>query len=258
MIDPLKNSVIIKNVAPEKSFLDAWVIGNNAVIDKRADSFTITFDSNANQFVVSYTVNSKKEDFAPPLFGSGNVPGYLSKNDMLAIYELCKKLPNNGIIVEVGSFLGKSAVEFAKSVKALKKDFQIISIDSFNSPLSILHDLLTEANFDLPPGNNQFEIFKYYVRDYKNIRPLKAFVNQTFQFDQKINLVFEDSDHSAAALTYALPFWFDRLEIGGVLAGHDYHMPEVQTSVDTFAILRNLEVRFVKEESSIWFIEKLT
>jgi hypothetical protein len=35
-------------------------------------------------------------------------------------------------------------------------------------------------------------------------------------------------------------------------------MHEVQTSVDTFAILRNLEVRFVKEESSIWFIEKLT
>jgi predicted O-methyltransferase YrrM len=254
-MDDLKKNIIFTGSDPQKSLLDAWIIGNQAIEDQRTENFILNFDSIDNKVTLSYDIKSKKQEFSH-FFGPGNVPGMLTKEDMFIIFDLCKKLPSNGTIVEIGSMLGKSAVEFAKSCNALKKDFKIIGIDSFNTPIDILHDLLKESNFDIPPGSDQFEIFKHYTRNYKNIKPLKTFFGKNFQFNQKISLVFEDSDHKAETLTHALPFWWDRLEEGGILAGHDYNMRDVNTTVNTFAILNDLEVLIPDNSSSIWYIEK--
>ena len=66
--------------------------------------------------------------------------------------------------------------------------------------------------------------------------------------------MFEDSDHSQAALKHALPYWWAKIIPGGILSGHDYS-DEVKLAVDQFALLHNLEVNTFKS-SSIWYIEK--
>jgi hypothetical protein len=52
-----------------------------------------------------------------------------------------------------------------------------------------------------------------------------------------------------------LPFWWDRLIAGGVLAGHDYWIDEVKAAVDLFAALNDLEVKLF-DQSSIWYLSK--
>ena len=74
-------------------------------------------------------------------------------------------------------------------------------------------------------------------------------------YDKTVDFVFEDSVHTIETLTHALPFWWERLAIGGILAGHDYTMQEVKTSVDTFSVLNNLKVNLFAN-SSIWYIKK--
>ena len=136
------------------------------------------------------------EDFAL-LFGPGGTPGYLSAEDIPAIELLCKKIKPNGILVEVGCFLGKSSVEWAKNLPESK----IICIDGFNSPYHVLKQLLIQGDFRVPQGlNNQLELFKHYTKNYKNIFAIEGFFNKTFGFPGKADFVFEDSTHTQESI----------------------------------------------------------
>lgn len=227
--------------------------GTKFVEQHPESNFEIFLNSNLNQVELTYNRVSLKSDFAP-LFGPGDVPGLLTDGDMLAIKELSKKLPDSGTFVEIGTFLGKSAVEWAKNFKEQNKEYSIIAIDSFNTPIEILKELLIEADFDLPPGNSQLDWFKHYTKNFKNIRGLEVFFNKDYILDISLAGVFEDSDHTQAALVHALPYWWKKIQIGGVLSGHDYG-DEVKLAVDQFALLNNLEVNTF-DSSSIWYIEK--
>jgi hypothetical protein len=202
------------------------------------------------------SVHSQRKDFES-LFGPGSVPGYLNGGDVdTAIPLLSKMMPKEGIMVEIGSFLGKSSIEWAKNFQQLDKNFKILCIDSFNSPVEILHDLMQEAGFSIPdPDWDQLELFKFYASGYPNIKPIKTFFNDKFVFPAKVNLVFEDSTHTQKYLATALPFWWDKIHEGGVLAGHDYWIDEVKAAVDLFAALYDLEIKLF-DNSSIWYIEK--
>ena len=195
----------------------------------------------------------QRNDFAE-LFGPGDVPGYLTSGDIDAICQLSKKLPsNNGILIEVGAFLGKSATEWAKN---LNEDYNIICIDSFNSPKEVLDDLLIHADFVVPENcPTQLDMFRHYTSKYSAITPVTAFFNADFVFPAKADLVFEDSTHEQKYLSYALPFWWNSIRIGGILSGHDYTLRPVQQAVDLFAALNKLTVKTF-DQSSIWYIEK--
>ena len=189
------------------------------------------------------------------MFGPGDVPGLLTEGDMSAIAELSRMLPQSGLLVEIGCFLGKSSVEWARSLKDQGKNYKILCIDSFNSPEEILQDLLIQADFDVPQNaRTQIEMFRHYTSDYPNIKPIKAFFNQSFVFPAKANLIFEDSTHTQEYLSYALPFWWKHLDTGGILCGHDYGN-EVQVAVDLFVVFNDLELNTF-DNSSIWWIKK--
>lgn len=198
-------------------------------------------------------MQTQTNDF-PELFGPGEIPGYLSDGDILGIAQLCKLLPaTDGVVVEVGTFLGKSAAEWAKN---LDESYNIICIDSFNSPKEILDELLVNAGFVLPVGcKTQLDMFNSYTNKYSSIVPVTAFFDTDFVFPKTVDLVFEDSTHSQQYLSYALPFWWDKIRSRGVLSGHDYNLRSVQQAVDLFAAINKLSVKTI-ERSSIWYIEK--
>ena len=192
------------------------------------------------------------EDFAE-LFGPGHVPGYLTGEDMQAIEFICNKLNKKSIIVEVGCFLGKSSVEWARNLPESK----IICIDSFNSPFYILKQLIEKTHHKMPVGpNSQLELFNYYTKTFKNIHPVQGFFNKDFGFPGKVDCVFEDSTHEGKYLSYALPFWWEHINPGGILCGHDYCDQQVKTSVDLFAVINDVEVKTIMDNSSIWYIER--
>ena len=238
-----------------ESFKQALDTAEKILKDDSEIKFEIVYDNQTDEVTLVFDRPNRIENYAL-LFGPGNIPGYLTTEDMLVIQDLAKELPSEGIFVEVGSFLGKSAVEWAKSLKGLNKNYKIIAIDSFNSHIDILRDLLKKAEFDIPESNSHIEMFRHYTQDYSNIKPLESFFNQNFVFDQTVAGVFEDSEHSQRALSFALPYWWERIMPGGILSGHDYNLREVQISVDFFALLNNLTVHKAGEGSSIWWIKK--
>jgi len=240
---------------PMASFKQALDTANKILKNNAEIKFEIDYNNQTNKVTLVFDRPNKIEDY-DLLFGPGTIPGYLTTKDMLTIQDLAKELPSDGIFVEIGSFLGKSTVEWAKSLKGLNKNYKIIAIDSFNSHIDILRDLLKKAEFDIPESNSHIEMFQYYTQDYSIIKPLEAFFNQDFVFDQTVAGVFEDSDNSQRTLSFALPYWWKRIVPGGILSGHNYTMRDVQVSVDSFALLNNLTVHKAGEGSSIWWIKK--
>lgn len=204
----------------------------------------------------TFKSHPQQKDFAP-LFGSGDVPGYLSDGDMnTAIPFVANLLPDSGIFVEIGCFLGKSTVEWAKNFIKQDKKYRICSIDSFNSPPQVLINLLITAEFDIPDNCEcQLDYFRHYTQEYDFVHPVVGFFNKSFCFPGQVAGVFEDSDHSMPYLTHALPFWWERLQPGGILSGHDYGN-EVRTAVDIFAAVNGVKVHTFDRGSSMWYIKK--
>lgn len=229
--DPLKE--FEKALEQATNILDSssW-IRNQVKNDKI--KFEIVYNSQTKDITLTLDWENKIDYYAS-LFGPGNVPGYLTEQDISVI---C------------------IAVEWAKNLKHLDKDYKIVTIDSYNSDIDILRNLLIQADFEVPDSKTHLEMFQHYTQDYTNIKPLEAFFNQDFVFDQKIAGVFEDSDHTQRTLNYALPYWWERLVPGGILSGHDYYLRDVKVSVDSFALLNDLEVFKAGPGSSIWWIKK--
>ena len=239
---------------PVKGFNTAMAMSNKVRSNNPDTDFEIVYDSRTSEITLTFNRSSKISDFAT-LFGPGAVPGYLTDVDMQVIAELSQDMPE-GTFVEVGSFLGKSTVEWARNFALNNKNHRIIAIDSFNTNIDILRRLLSAAGFDVPDSASQLEMFQHYTQDHASIRPLEAFFNQEFVFDQKVAGVFEDSEHTQQALSHALPYWWERIVTGGILSGHDYLQREVQVSVDAFALLHDLTVHRPPAGSSIWWIKK--
>ena len=255
MLKKLPNDCIVFSNDPKIAFFQALDEGERFLNKTPQSSFSVIFDSRSNQVELHLERVAALKDYED-LFGPGTVPGYLNEADIDAIKQLVKKIPDSGTIVEVGTFLGKSAVEWSRNITKQNKNYKIICIDSFTSPVTILQDLLKTADFDVPDSDSHFQMFRHYTKNYSNIVALEAFFNEDFEFDQQVDLVFEDSDHTQRALNYALPFWWSRINPGGILSGHDYSMRDVKTAVDTFAVINNLEIKLFSSDSSIWYIEK--
>jgi predicted O-methyltransferase YrrM len=237
-----------------ESFKLALAQGQEFIKANPESNYQILFDYNQKQVQLDYEVYSHRRHFYS-LFGPGNVPGMTSEGDILAIAELAKQLPDSGIFVEMGPLFGKSTVEWARNLKELDKDYKIIAIDSFNTRIDIIHDLLTEAEFDIPPGDNQVEVFRHYTREYPNVHPLEVLWTTNSVFDVKVNGVFEDLTSTSKADPALLQYWWDRILPGGILCGKNYSTPEVKFAVDQFALLKDREIQTFKD-SSIWRIIK--
>ena len=237
-----------------ESFKQALAQGQEFIQENPESNFQIVFDNSQKQVVLDYQIHSTRRHFLS-LFGPGDVPGMCSEGDIIAIAEVAKQLPDSGIFVEMGPLFGKSTVEWAKNLKLLNKDYKIIAIDSFNTRIDIIHDLLTEAEFDIPPGKDQIEVFKHYTREYPNVHPLPVVWNTDCIFDMKVAGVFEDLTGTSAADKKLLQYWWDRMIPGGVLCGKSYSTREVRYAIIQFALLHNCEIQTFKD-STVWCIIK--
>lgn len=71
--------------------------------------------------------------------------------------------------------------------------------------------------------------------------------------DHSLDYIFIDGDHSYSAVVRDLDNYWDKVKIGGIFAGHDWNLPEVNQAVNEFRQKNNItsEIRFT--QSNVWF-----
>lgn len=133
------------------------------------------------------------------------------------------------IIVEVGSWKGKSIAYLAVEALNSGKNIQIFAVDTWLGTPGI-SDHYNDAHVQ---QGNLFDLFQNNIKDLKNVIPLRMTSEQASKVfaNQSVHAVFIDADHSYESVKKDIELWYPKVTPGGIISGHDCAYPPEQNSV---------------------------
>lgn len=183
------------------------------------------------------------------------VRGFLSTGDMTSLFEHARNLPKDGVLLEVGSFMGLSSILMANALIASgNTGGRIICVDTWQG--SVEHQ-----EMEVIQENRLFETFQENIRNANVshiIRPIrKPSVEAAKEFsDASLDRIYIDGDHSFEGCYTDLEAWYPKLKPGGLLFGHDCAPNEdVRRAVLQFATERGLDVHIIEPPDAYYIFE---
>jgi hypothetical protein len=71
--------------------------------------------------------------------------------------------------------------------------------------------------------------------------------------DQSLDYIFIDGDHSYQSVIRDLDNYWNKVKTGGIFAGHDWNLPEVNQAVNEFRQKNNITTEIQFTETNVWF-----
>lgn len=142
---------------------------------------------------------------------------------------LVSKVPDDGIFVECGAWLGKSSSYLCD----ISKDrINIFIVDTWKGSINEI-----DTNHSLAKSNDVYQLFLENMgnRKFSSIISDGAEAANKFE-DNSCDVVFIDMEHTYAAVKRDIAAWLPKVKIGGYISGHDYGngWHEVVKAVDEF------------------------
>jgi len=167
-----------------------------------------------------------------------SIKGHMDETELQVIEKWASAVPEGGVIVEVGSLYGRSAVAWAKSCDP---SVNVYCVDGF-------YDAREDVDF--------YDEFRENTKDISNIHPIMAvcpFFKYSRYVDKPADIFFVDATHSNPNDWHIILFGINNIKSGGLLCGHDYSLdwPDVIENV------KNLEEMLgtpatLYPETSLW------
>jgi hypothetical protein len=164
--------------------------------------------------------------------------------ERLLLHTFVKELPNNSVIIEIGSALGGTSCLMAdaniKNTIHCVEAFSENMVDIYNSNKEIFAELIGYwfNIHNIPIGKNNWIkiideyflidntgklVFEYITKNFNNITLHKAFSPADIQYwNTPIDVYFEDATHYNPELNSNIEFWKNFVKPGGYIVGHDY------------------------------------
>jgi hypothetical protein len=187
----------------------------------------------------------------------------MSVEELLHIQEIARDFYDHTIVLEIGSFLGRSAVEWALS----KDGIEVTCCDPWMGRLQDFNFefLKHSLNGDLDSLKPEDYIYAHFLDNTYgcyNIRHIRCYseeLKDLYVYEHP-DIIFIDGDHSVEGLTKDLNL---ALELGHEytkICGHDYNHPHgdlfhVKTTVDDWAAANGFAVH--NHVGTIFQLEKL-
>lgn len=142
------------------------------------------------------------------------VHGWLTEKEGALLYGLANECTGKGVIVEIGSWQGKSALFLGAGSQAGNK-VPVYAIDPHTGLTGL-------AGFERLPT---FPIFQNTIKKAgldSIVKPLvMTSAEAAVTFNTPIELLFIDGDHALQMVSLDYTLWFPRLINGGIIAFHD-------------------------------------
>ena len=173
------------------------------------------------------------------------VKGHLGLNEGFLLFKIARSLRENSVIVEIGSFKGKSTCFIAEGIG--DKKMQFFCIDPW------MDGLMQEK------GNAIFREFLKNTKRYRNrfsiLRKFSHEVIKEWPTNRKIDFLWVDGDHSYEGVKKDTLNWIPLVKKGSFICFHDYRdAPGVKKVVDE--LVKDKEIKFVSAEGCI-YVSKL-
>ena len=169
-----------------------------------------------------------------------SVPGWMTRPELETIASVAADVPDNGVIVEVGSFAGRSSVHWAANSRT---SVAIYCIDPFDTVIDDYSFEHLQGNLSGVRGRLCGELFAEHTRAWAERLTAIAVASPPTCWVLAGDVIFIDGDHTAEGVTRDLEFWIDHLKPGGRLMGHDWDDTRVRDAVQAFAGRRGLTAR---------------
>lgn len=150
-----------------------------------------------------------------------SVRGLLAPNQERCLFELVRRLPEDALIVEIGSFFGRSTVAMAAACRGTAR--RIIAVDTFRGNAG---DFFNGKNDNVKwEGEDFFIVFMNNLRERKLERyvvPLRGVSRVIGGFwASPIDMIFIDGSHSYDDVMADLENFVPWVRQGGCIALHD-------------------------------------
>ena len=181
------------------------------------------------------------------------IDGWLADIEGKQLYHLAKACEGKGVIVEIGSWQGKSTVWLGKGAQAGHHP-SIYAIDPHQGNV-----IMNESN----PTMSTLDTFNNNIRQAgleQLVTPVvKTSVEAAKDFDRPIELIFIDGLHEYEHVKTDFEAWFPKVILGGIMAFHDTvgKAPGPRKLVDRY-VYRSHSFKNVRFTGSITFAEKTT
>ena len=162
-----------------------------------------------------------------------------SQGDIFALYKkMVEKFSSGSHFVEVGTFLGKSAVYMAVEIINSGKLIKFDCID---------HWLGSEEHKD----NDKVDVDNLYEDFLKNIEPVKGIIKPVrvdsisaskLYKPNSLDFIFIDASHDEQSVKADLTYWMPRLKEDGIIAGDDIDNEGVANAVKWFFDNEKLDI----------------
>jgi predicted O-methyltransferase YrrM len=120
----------------------------------------------------------------------------------------------DAVMVEIGSYRGQSAEQFALS-RRFKK---IYCVDPW---VTGYHDIDPASNSDMEAVEKDFDL---RTSQYPQIEKIKLPSNEAVKLfeNESVDLVYIDACHTYEAVKEDLSIWLPKIKKGGFISGHDW------------------------------------
>jgi hypothetical protein len=161
-----------------------------------------------------------------------SVPGWMTRSELEVIAAAARGVAQHGVIVEIGSFAGRSSVHWAANSHSSVDIYCIDPFEMVVDDYSFAHIQGDAANVRGRPCG---ELFAEHTREWADRLIPMAQASPPSDWQRDADLIFVDGDHTREGVARDLQFWIGWLKPDGRLLGHDWDDARVRESVEAFA-----------------------
>lgn len=174
-------------------------------------------------------------------------------------YDMCmNEISDNSIMVEVGSWMGRSSAYVASLIQLSGKNIDFYCVDTWEG--SEEHrDIIKSLE---EQGTTLFDEFKNNIIECgleEYITPIKSkSIDAASQFeDESIDFIHIDASHDYGNVTADITAWYSKIKPGGLITGDDYGWDGVYRAVNDFFGVENIEYYdHDNKNGNVWLYRK--
>lgn len=151
-----------------------------------------------------------------------------------------KKLSENSLVLEMGTFVGGSTHLIAKNNPHII--LHTIDLNNFDDNTHGLENIRSEYNLPMLTPLDLLEIQKIHTEDFTNI-VLHTGDSKSLDIE-RFSLIFIDAGHSEEEVEKDLNYAWDHLVDNGYIFGDDVDSPNVYNAFMKFAKKKDVEITF--------------
>lgn len=181
---------------------------------------------------------------------AATIEGWLTYNESRFLFDAASKLKNKGVIVEIGSYKGKSTAFIGNGAKisGIKKVYCVdphIGSEKLREKLGVYNSF---QEFQRNCALSEIDQLVIPIIDISE--------NAIKTFNEDIEMLFIDGDHEYPAVKLDFDLWCPRLLIGGIICFHDTNLAGPKKVVLDL-VLKSKNFKNAGRADSIIYAEKV-